>query len=388
VTALRRHTPLVAILAVAAVLAFAPNLQDAADFPVFYLVFGYFVFFWIAQSTSWNILSGYTGYFSFGQGAFYGIGVYTVGDLVTRQHINYFWTIPIAGALAAITAAGVGWLAFRLGSLRGEIFALLTLAVTFAIASIANISTWVDGGQGIAVPIPSYPDFLGDFQDLIYRLGLGVATIAVVCAYLIQSSRLGWGLFSIRDEENVAEELGVPTFRYKMIAITVSGFLGGLSGAVAAIQIGYLTPESVFSLNVALLVIVMSVVGGRRHWLGPVIGALLIYSLQQQLSSSGHDEWAQVVLGAILIVVVLFAPEGLYARIVARPRQAVVAGIALVAGIVVSYLLGWGDATDWLGTGLAAATAVLLVGGGGGLRRRRRTPGPGAPAPAGEPAAR
>jgi branched-chain amino acid transport system permease protein len=119
-----------------------------------------------------------------------------------------------------------------------------------------------------------------------------------------------------------------------------------------------------------------------------VIGALLIYSLQQQLSSSGHDEWAQVVLGAILIVVVLFAPEGLYARIVARPRQAVVAGIALVAGIVVSYLLGWGDATDWLGTGLAAATAVLLVGGGGGLRRRRRTPGPGAPAPAGEPAAR
>jgi branched-chain amino acid transport system permease protein len=378
---MRRHTPLLAILAVAVVLAFAPNLQDATDFPVFYLVFGYFVFFWIAQATSWNILSGYTGYFSFGQGAFYGIGVYTVGDLVTRQQVNFFLTIPIGGALAAITAAGVGWLAFRLGSLRGEIFALLTLAVTFAIASIATISVWVDGGQGIALSIPSYPDFLGDFQDLIYRLGLAVAVIAVIAAYLIQSSRFGWGLFSIRDEEGVAEELGVPTFRYKMLAITISGFIGGLSGAVAAIQIGYLTPEGVFSLNVALLVIVMSVVGGRRHWLGPVIGALLIYTLQEQLSSSGHDKWAQVILGSILIVVVLFAPEGLHARIVARPRQGALAGVVLVGGILLSWLMNWGDATDWLGTGLAAATAVLLFTPGSSGRRRRHTPrsGPAAP---------
>src|SRR5262249_56128773 len=205
-----------------------------------------------------------------------------------------------------------------------------------------------DGGQGMAVPVPSVPAFLGGFQDLIYRLGLAVAAIAVIAAYLIQSSRFGWGLFSIRDEEGVAEELGVPTFRYKMFAITISGFLGGLAGAVAAIEIGYLTPESVFSLNVALLVIVMSVVGGRRHWLGPVIGALLIYTLQEQLSSSGHDRWAQVILGSILIVVVLFAPEGLYARIVARPRQGALAGVVLVVAMLVSGLMGWGDATDWL----------------------------------------
>jgi branched-chain amino acid transport system ATP-binding protein/branched-chain amino acid transport system permease protein len=376
----RKHAPLVAIVAVAIALAFAPNLQDATGFPVFYLVFAYFVFFWIAQATSWNILSGYTGYFSFGQAAFYGIGVYTVGDLITRQHMNYFVTIPIAVALAALVAAGVGALAFRLGSLRGEIFALLTLAVTFTLVSIAQISSWVDGGQGIALPVPDYPSFLGDFQDMIYRLSLAVAALAVITAYLIQSSRLGWGLFSIRDEEGVAEELGVPTFRYKMLAITISGFIGGLSGAVAAVQIGYLTPESVFSLNVALLVIVMSVVGGRRHWLGPVIGALLIYSLQEQLSSSGHDRWAQVVLGSILVIVVLFAPEGLYARIVASPRRALLAGVALVVAMVVAGLAGWGDATDWLGTGLAAATAVLLVGG---RTRRRRGPQPETTAPLG-----
>ena len=145
---------LAALLALAVALAFVPNLQNATGFSAYYIVYMYFVFFWIAQSTSWNILSGFSGYFSFGQGAFYGLGVYTAGDLVARQGWNYFVTIPIAGLLGAALAAFVGALAFRLGSLRGEIFALLTLAVTFTLSSIASISTWVDGGQGIAITIP------------------------------------------------------------------------------------------------------------------------------------------------------------------------------------------------------------------------------------------
>jgi len=357
-----KHTQLAVLLAIAAALAFVPNLQVATGFPAYYLVFAYFIFFWIAQATSWNILSGYTGYFSFGQGAFYGMGIYASADLVSREGVNYFVTIPIAGVLAALLAAAVGALAFRLGSLRGEIFALLTLAVTFTLAATAGLSTWVDGGQGIALSVPAYPAWLGEFQALIYRLGLAVAALAVIAAFLIQHSRFGWGLFAIRDEEDVAEELGVPTFRYKMFAITISGFLGGLSGAVAALQIGYLTPETVFSLNIPLLVIVMSVLGGRRHWLGPVIGALLIYTLQEQLTNSGLERWGQVVLGAILVLAILFAPEGLHARLRERPRRALVAGAALVVGITVAGVAGWGAATDWLGTGLAAATLVLLVG--------------------------
>jgi branched-chain amino acid transport system permease protein len=356
-----RHTPLLVIGALAALLLFVPNLQSATGFSGYYIVFGYFVFFWIAQATSWNILSGYTGYFSFGQGAFYGLGVYAVGDLMSREHLGFFAALPIAAVLAGLLAAAVGALAFRLGSLRGEIFALLTLAVTFTLASVARLSTWVDGGQGIAIPVPNYPTFFGDFQEMIYRLALVAAALAVAVAYLIQRSRFGAGLVAIRDEEGVAEELGVPTFRFKMLAITISGFLGGLSGAVAAVQIGYLTPETVFSLNVPLFVIVMSVLGGRRHWLGPVIGALLIYSLQEQLSSSGRDRWAQVVLGSILVVVILFAPEGLYERLSSGRRQAIAAGVALVVAIAVAASGGWGDAVDWLGTGLAAATAVLLV---------------------------
>jgi branched-chain amino acid transport system permease protein len=357
-----KHRQLAVLLAVVAALAFVPNLQDATGFPVFYLVYAYFVFFWIAQATSWNILSGYTGYFSFGQGAFYGLGVYAAGDLVSREGVNYFLTIPIAGVLGGLLAAGVGALAFRLGSLRGEIFALLTLAVTFTLSAIAQLSTWVDGGQGIPIQIPEYPAFLGEYQDLVYRLGLAVAFLAVLAAFLIESSRFGWGLFSIRDEEDVAEELGVPTFRHKMLAITISGTLGALSGAVAALQVGYLTPEGVFNLTVPLLVIVMAVLGGRRHWLGPVIGALVIYSLQERLTNSGLGEWGEVVLGGILVLMILFAPEGLYERIRDRPRRAVAAGVTLVVATAFAGLIGWGIATDWLSTGLIAATLVLLVG--------------------------
>ena len=99
-----RYGQLTAILAVTAALAFVPNLQDATGFPVFYLVYAYFVFFWIAQSTSWNILSGYSGYFSFGQGAFYGLGVYAAADLMSREGVDYFVTIPIAGVLGALLA--------------------------------------------------------------------------------------------------------------------------------------------------------------------------------------------------------------------------------------------------------------------------------------------
>jgi branched-chain amino acid transport system ATP-binding protein/branched-chain amino acid transport system permease protein len=357
-----RYRQLAAILAVTAALAFVPNLQDATGFPVFYLVYAYFVFFWIAQSTSWNVLSGYTGYFSFGQGAFFGLGVYTAGDLVSREGFNYFLTIPIAGVLGGLLAAGIGALAFRLGSLRGEIFALLTLAVTFTLSAIAQLSTWVDGGQGIPIQIPDYPEFLGEYQDLVYRLGLAVAALAVLTAFLIQNSRFGWGLFSIRDEEDVAEELGVPTFRYKMLAITISGSLGAVSGAVAALQVGYLTPEGVFNLTVPLLVIVMAVLGGRRHWLGPIIGAVVIYSLQERLTNSGLGDWGQVVLGGILVFMILFAPEGLYERIVDQPRRAAAAGVTLVVATVLAGLIGWGIATDWLSTGLIAATLVLLVG--------------------------
>ena len=120
-------------------------------------------------------------------------------------------------------------------------------------------------------------------------MGAVAAVGAVAVAYAIQHSRLGRGLFAIRDDEDVAEALGAPTFRYKMIAFAISGFIAGAAGGVNSLQVSYLTTDTTFNFIVPLFVILMSTLGGRQHWLGPVIGAVLIYSLQERLAGAGFS---------------------------------------------------------------------------------------------------
>jgi branched-chain amino acid transport system permease protein len=172
------------------------------------------VLFWVTQATSWNILSGYAGYFSFGQGAYLGVGVYTMAVMTGRHGVPYLISIPVGGLLSALLALVIGAIAFRLRSLRGEIFALLTLAVPFILAAIARINADIDGGQGTTLRTPAFPDWVGDFQHLVFLLNLAIATIAVGTALAIHGSRFGRGLAAIHDAEDAAEVLGVPTFRY------------------------------------------------------------------------------------------------------------------------------------------------------------------------------
>jgi branched-chain amino acid transport system permease protein len=342
-----------------ALLLLLPSLGTIVAFPTSYLVFLYFMSFWVAQATSWTILSGFTGYFSFGQAAFFGVGVYTSADLVAEFGWNYFVTIPLAGLAGLILALVVGAVAFRLRSLRGEIFALLTLIVALILATVARVSTFVDGGQGRQISVPEYPSFLGEFSEMIYRLGVLVALVAVGAAYAIQHSRFGWGLFVIRDREDVAEAIGVPTFRYKMMAIGISGFLAGASGSVYALQIGFVTIEQVFGLTVPLFVIVMSVLGGREHWLGPVLGAVIVFTLQDRLVSAGLESWNQIIIGGILVVLVIFVGEGLYQRGAGRWAPA---GALLVLGTVVLAATGAADGLiDAFAFALAGAVLILFL---------------------------
>ncbi|MET7392619.1 branched-chain amino acid ABC transporter ATP-binding protein/permease [Dactylosporangium sp. NPDC005572] len=360
-----------AFLVLAALGQFAPEL----GLPSFHLILLGSVCFWIAQATSWNLLSGYSGYFSFGQAAYVGVGAYTTAVLTGRHGVGFFWTVPLAAVLCGLLALGIGAVAFRLGSLRGEIFALLTLAVPFILAAFARINRAVDGGQGTTLPLPEYPGFLGTFQQFQYLLALAVAAVAVGVAFLVQHTRAGSALTAIHDNEDVAEVLGVPTFRYKMLAIVASGVLGGVAGSVYALQIGFVTVESVFGLTIPLFVIVMGVLGGRSHWLGPVIGAVLIVTLQDRLSSYGLDEYNSIFLGAILAILVATAPAGLYARLRARPYAAL-AGFVVVFGVL--YILNvWGEMLDWLVAGMLAAALVAIV-----LGTRRRPAAPAAAAPA------
>jgi branched-chain amino acid transport system permease protein len=196
-------------------------------------------------------------------------------------------------------------------------------------------------------------------------VSLLVAAGAVWMAFAIAHSRFGWALAAIRDAEPVAEGLGVATFRYKLLALVASAVIGGVGGSVFALYIGFVTVESVFNLNFPLFVIVMSVLGGRTHWLGPVIGAVLVVMLQNRLASSHFESLQLIVLGAILAVLVAAAPEGLTSGVRRRPWP-------VLAAVFATTLILWlarapGQPLDWILVGMLVAAAVAVWPG----RRRR-----------------
>jgi branched-chain amino acid transport system permease protein len=301
-----------------AVLAFALAALALGTFPWlglpdFYITFLYLVFHWVTLATSWNILSGYSGYFSFGQGAFFGAGVYTAANLLAKVGVNFLWAVPASGAVAALLGLGVGLVVFRLRRLRGELFALLTLAVAFVLDTIVK-NTPIDGGPGVFLAGVPTPAIFGDAPTMFYLSGLTIALACVLSAYLIYHARLGAGLFAIRDDEDVAEAMGVPTFRYKMIVLAVSAFYAGLAGGVYAVFVIYVTPQETFSTLVPLFVILMSVLGGSRTWFGPSLGALVMVALLQVFVGPKTAAVSQILIGTILIVLIVFVPEGLAGR--------------------------------------------------------------------------
>ncbi len=369
---MRRDRGWIALIAIAIALLLVPVLAEVTEFALFYLVFLSGILFWVAQATSWNILSGYSGYFSFGQGAFYGVGVYTMAVLFGRHGWNWLMVMVIGGVLAMLLGLGIGALAFRLSSLKGEIFALLTLAFPFILAGIVRLFDVIDGGQGVVVPVPVFPEYLGPFQRFYYALSAAVALLALTVSYLMQRTRYGWALFAVRDDEVVAEGLGVPTFFHKMIAIGANGLIGGLSGAVVALNLGFVSVEGTFSLTVPLFVIVMSVLGGRNHWIGPLVGAVYIHTLQNRLADAGLEGWSLIVLGVVLVALMLLAPDGLMSRFTRRPW--LVAGVFVGVIAALALLRPWGEPVDWLAAALLAAAVVSFLPGGKKVADRRDVP--------------
>ncbi len=295
-------------------LFFVPGIQEALDLPRFYVIFLFTTFFWISQSSSWNVLTGFSGYFSFGQGAWYGIGVYTVAVLTGKHGWSFMAALPMAGLLALVGGLALGFVVFRMRRLSGEIFALTTLAIAFVLASLARITTAIDGGTGVFMTGTALPEWLGDFTTAMYRMMLVGMLLTVFAAYLVHDSRLGWGLFSIRDDEPVAGGLGVPVFRYKMTALGVNAFFAGLIGGIWSLQLGFVTIDDVFNIRVPLFVILMSVLGGLTHWMGPVVGAVIIYTFSDRLNSAGLTDINQMIVGILLVVLALAVREGIYLR--------------------------------------------------------------------------
>jgi branched-chain amino acid transport system permease protein len=318
----------VAILAVAAAMALLPLL----GLPAFYDALLYLMLHWIVLATSWNILSGTTGYFSFGHGAFFGAGLYTTSTLLARFEWPFLWTLPVAAAVAALLGTALGAVVFRVRSVRGELFALLTLAITFVVGTIVG-NTPIDGGNGVSltsVPVPH----LGPTQSsTFYLLALAAATLTLVVARAIFFSRFGSGLLAIHDDEDAAEVMGVPTYRYKLVALAISCALAGVAGGIHALFLSYVTVGEVFTITVPLTVVLMSVLGGTRHWAGPAVGAVAITGLLYSFTAADHAVAGKAAIGAILIAAILFMPDGILPRIVRAWRGVVGRGATRAASL-------------------------------------------------------
>jgi branched-chain amino acid transport system permease protein len=307
--AARRASVPLRLVVAAALLAVVPWLGA----PAFYDSLLYLVFHWIVLATSWNLLSGYAGYFSFGHGAFFGAGLYTTATLSGKLDWPFLATLPAAALVAAILGVALGAVVFRVRSVRGELFALLTLAVTFVIATIV-LNTRIDGGPGIylnAVPVPAIgPTQSGTF----YLLALLAATATVLVAWAVYESRFGLGLFAMHDDEDAAEVMGVPTYRSKLAVFALSCALAGVAGGIHALFISYVTTGEVFSITVPLTVVLMSVLGGTRHWAGPAIGATFITLLLYLFTAGDHAVLGKAAVGAVLVAAILFVPDGVLGR--------------------------------------------------------------------------
>ena len=297
---------MLAIVAGGAALATVPWL----GLPPFYESFLYLVFHWAILALSWNILSGYSGYFSFGHGAFFGIGMYTSAGLAANLNVPFLWTLPAAAAMAALLGVALGAVVFRVKAVRGELFALLTLAVTFVVGTIV-LNTRIDGGPGVSLAGVATPKLGPTASSSIYLIVLVVAVATLLIAWRIHSSKLGTGLFAIHDDEDVAEVMGVPTFRYKLLAFGISCALAGLAGGIHALFVSYVTAGETFNITVPLTVVLMSVLGGTRHWAGPAVGAAAITCLLYAFTAGDNAVAGKAAVGVVLIAVILFMPNGI-----------------------------------------------------------------------------
>ena len=306
---------LLCILAAAAVFAAARLIGSD------YLFFaGYVVLQFVVLATAWNILGGYCGYVNFGSAAFFALGAYTT----VLFHKTYQLPIPLlillGGVVSGIVGFGMGYLTLRL---RGAFFAIATLALAVVLQTLIVNWDYVGGSRGAYVIRPNSIEFAGiafPYIQYLFLLMLLIAVCAIAAARTIERSRLGFGFATIRDDELAAEACGVPTLRLKLIATTVSGALMGMAGAPLPYYIGYLQPSGAFGLEYAVNSIAMPMIGGTGVWIGPVVGAILLGTIQQVATVTISSAVNLLIVGVLLVFFVIVAPNGLVGLFTQRLR--------------------------------------------------------------------
>jgi branched-chain amino acid transport system permease protein len=281
----------------------------------------YVVLQFIVLATAWNILGGYAGYVNFGSGAFFAVGAYTGVALFKAFAAPVLVQVAAGAIVAGLLGLAVGALSLRL---RGIFFSIATVAVAIVLETVVVNTPYLGGAKGLPILRPPAPPLFQSYLEWVFFLMATIAVVAVFCARYVETSWIGRGLRAIRDNEGAAECSGVPTLKLKLFAATLSGALMGAAGAPFALYLSFIEPTSVFNLNYAVSALAMPIIVGMSHWIGPVIGAILLGTVQQLVTVTISSELNVLVVGVLLVVFVVGAPDGIIGlvRKLRRPKAA------------------------------------------------------------------
>jgi branched-chain amino acid transport system permease protein len=274
----------------------------------------YVVLQYVVMATAWNILGGYTGYVNFGTAGFFAMGAYTAVVLHKLVEPPLIVSILAGGLVAGAVGLGMGYLTLRL---RGVFFAIATLALAIVLQTLITNWDYVGGSRGVYIIRPALGPFGHSYIQYLFSVMLLLAGFAICIARSIEHSKLGYGLATIRDDELAAEAAGVPTLKLKLIATTLSGGLMGMVGAPFPYYITYLDPSSGFNLAFAVNSIAMPLVGGTSSWIGPLLGAAFLGTIQQLLTVTNLGSFNLpaavnlLVVGVVMVLFVVIAPNGI-----------------------------------------------------------------------------
>jgi len=268
-----------------------------------------------ALATSWNIITGKTGYFSFGHGVFFGIGAYSAALLMLRLHMPFFAGLVGGGVFAALFASLVGLPILRL---KGHYFAIITLGIAEVMGGLAlNLESLTGGGVGLTLPLKT--GSINEIYYFFYFMMLSIMIAAVATSFLVDRSRFGHGLAAIREDETSATVLGVNTTLYKILAYALSAVFCGFAGATYGYWMSYISPDDVFGLPFSISIIVMCLIGGVGTLWGPIVGSL-IFEIFSELVWSNFLTFHSAALGVLMILIIFLLPKGFMEMIYSKRR--------------------------------------------------------------------
>jgi branched-chain amino acid transport system permease protein len=260
----------------------------------------------VVLGTMWNLLAGYGGMVSIGQQAYIGVGAYGLVYIADTLGVHPLFAVPAAAAVAGLMSIPISFLAFRLS---GGYFAIGTWVIAEVLKLLVTQANSLGGGSGIS--LLAYGNFEPAVRiATVYWLSLGAAVAAVLVAYLLMRSKLGLGFTAIRDDVTAAASMGVGVTRARRLVFVVAATGCGLAGAMIASSTLRVQPDSFFSVQYSAFMLFIVVIGGIGSIEGPIIGAIVLYALQQWLADLGT--WYLIILGVVAVVVVLCLPDGLW----------------------------------------------------------------------------